>query len=74
MILKVIGFFMFITGTSILGWLVITAYKDNKNESIWIKFLLIIGVMVEFELDITGFVLIFVYVLIVMGISFMFYF
>jgi hypothetical protein len=65
---------MFITGTSILEWLMITAYKDNKNESIWIKILLIVGVIVEFALDITGLILIFVYVLIVIGVSLMFYF
>lgn len=73
MTLKIIGFLMVITGISILGWLIITAYKVNKNESFWIKILLIVGVMVEFSLDIPGVILFFVYVLILIGVCLMFY-
>ncbi|WP_066253896.1 hypothetical protein [Neobacillus drentensis] len=64
MILKIIGFLMVLTGISILGWLMIKAYKDIKNENIWIKILLIVGVVADFALDMTGLLLIFVYVLI----------
>jgi hypothetical protein len=74
MIMKIIGFFMVITGTITLGWLIITAYKNYKNESIWVKILLSVSVMVDFALDTTGFILIFSYALILIGISFMFYF
>ena len=73
MIMRIIGFLMVITGTIILGWLVITAYKNNKNESIGVKILLIVSVLVDFALDTTGFILIFSYALILIGVSLMFY-
>ncbi|MDR7235872.1 hypothetical protein [Neobacillus drentensis] len=73
MILKIIGLLMVITGTGILGWLMITAYKDIKDENIWIKILLIVGVVADFALDMTGLLIIFVYVLILIGVCLMFY-
>lgn len=72
--MRIIGFLMVITGTVILGWLMITAYKNYKNESILVKILLIFSVLVDFALDTTGFLLIFSYALILIGVSLIFYF
>lgn len=74
MIMRAIGFLMVLTGIGILGRLMITAYKNNKNESIWVKMLLLVSVLVDFALDTTGLILIFIYALILIGVSLIIYF
>ncbi|QQZ10009.1 hypothetical protein [Heyndrickxia vini] len=72
--MRAIGFLMVLTGIGILGRLMITAYKNNKNESIWVKMLLLVSVLVDFALDTTGLILIFIYALILIGVSLIIYF
>lgn len=52
----------------------ITACKNYKSERTWVKILFIVAVMVDFALDTTGFILIFSYALILIGVSLMFYY
>lgn len=74
-LMKIVGILMFITGCSLIGWTLIQAYKNYKNEkSILMKLILIIMTLFEFSLEFSGIIIILAYILILFGIVFIFYY